>query len=491
MPSNNFAQIKKLGEEYVKLQPELQRHTDQIAGCKQQQQEIQAHKLSQLGGQVDKDRPATADLTRLDIFDDTQGIPSAKDLQRKIAQHEKKIEDIHARMEKINQEVTDKLSDFAAWEEDLAYVVKLSIMHATDQQALYAELAKTGAKSAKYFCSWSQLAIKQDEDIVKVGPYKGTTAIFIAAYNREWEKVKTMVAAGNLAINPQEGIFNGRSVLSMAAENNCWDVVLQIIQQGGDVNLRIQKLPSNGPALVVLAAEAKAWDVIAALLKRGVDDLDQKFNDQQSIGVYLLTQAVIDGKWDIVKQLSDKGVDININISNAGAENNILLIAALNNQWDLVESMFTRATDKNPIAIGKLNKGAPLIWLAAKAGRWSLVDKILDSNAAKVDFIPKEDYRERESIGYKYPREAIVWLAASKRKWGIVSKLIKSGYDVFTYPLLKDDAAPCLVLAACDKKLDVINALIIDSEGSLKHKEYKQIFYRPKPKFLFSGSCRI
>jgi hypothetical protein len=148
------------------------------------------------------------------------------------------------------------------------------------KQEIELDKIKNPVLSAAYAGNWlsvSQLLTLGTYNVDAVsesGPYKGVTALWLAAVQKKWDIILKLLAAGakNIDAAPESGPDKGLTALWFAAAQRNWDIVLKLLAAGAK---NIDAAPESGPYKGVMAlwfaANTGICDSILALLNAGAD----------------------------------------------------------------------------------------------------------------------------------------------------------------------------------------------------------------------------
>ncbi len=212
----------------------------------------------------------------------------------------------------------------------------------------------------------------------------------------------------------------GETPMHIAARYGYTDLLALFVDQGGDVNLKADFVPTlstfgKGETPLMLAAEGGHEPTVDYLVDLDGIDLDAQVDD----GGTALHRAIENGRYAIGKRLIEKGANVNL----VGGRGDTyaqrwtpITAAAAAGAKGMVDYMLANGADPNIGANSSNFASSPPIVVAAAAGYTGVVDSLI---AAGVDI----DTRGR----YKFTS---VMVAAKKGNELMVVHLIDKGADI-------------------------------------------------------------
>jgi ankyrin repeat protein len=293
----------------------------------------------------------------------------------------------------------------------------------------------------------------------------GCTALIRAAQNGHLDIVKALLEKG-ADVNLKDNL--GHTALTSAAQNGHLDIVKALLEKGADVNLKdkngdnalmcAEKTPHllvmielikkhisaelnatkiNGTPLIIWAVEYGRLDIVKELLEKGAD-----VNLKDKYGHTALIRAAYNGRLDIVKALLEKGADVNLK-DNFG--HTTLIWAARKDRLDIVKALLEKGVNVNL----EDSYGCTALKWAARNGHLTVIEELIKKqtpeqlNETKIDEIP-----------------LIIW-AAQNGHLNIVNTLLEKGADVN----LKNDAGDtALNIAIRQKNFPMIRLLLTSNK---------------------------
>ena len=250
-------------------------------------------------------------------------------------------------------------------------------------------------------------------------------AIQVAVKNQHLDVVRVLLHNG---ANPYVIDSDGRFLIEVTED---W-ITEETIDDNGDVTYKTMRDPKqqeiNRLILQTMIETDKESDnypsdflLYTAIEKGGCIDLVLKLIDDganinatNSEGYSVLSTAIINKDWDVVRALLDKGAEVNTE-----EEATPLMYAAEQKNWELVKELLARGADVLPGGSNFDHAPVPVLSLAANAGKIEIVQTLIERGAALEE---KDDIVESG--------ETPLMFACWPCKIEVVQTLIRAGANV-------------------------------------------------------------
>jgi len=237
--------------------------------------------------------------------------------------------------------------------------------------------------------------LERGDTLLEQGIDQGSTrptALLLAAEQNDWAKVNQLIEESpDLDIT----ILESRLTFALAVLRRAWDVVTSFVEKGFNPDGKSADLQ---PAICV-AASCQAWEIVKLLAGKGAH-LELTDTTHHTA----LLRAASHRNWEAVFSLADAGADINavaVDPNSTGPDRpashiTVLSYAALHRDWDQLSPLLERGADPN----SKCPQGNPVITVAASSKCWKTVASLIQHGA---------DIRAEDQVG----RTVIDYVAAS------------------------------------------------------------------------------
>lgn len=156
--------------------------------------------------------------------------------------------------------------------------------------------------------------------------------------------------------------------LIMAAERGYFEIVKYLIENGANVN--VDDRNGNNTALIKAAFNGHL-KIVKYLLSRGAH-----LSQRNTSGVYALYYALTAGKFDVVKYLLTKNIDVNFEY-NPNIYETLLMVASRNGYYDIARQLITMGAKVNT----RNFKGQTALMMACDYGHLNIVRLLVTHGA--------------------------------------------------------------------------------------------------------------
>jgi ankyrin repeat protein len=185
-----------------------------------------------------------------------------------------------------------------------------------------------------------QYYIKQNID-VNITDNNGDTALMLAAWKRDFNVVKELLANG---AEIDKANKYGNTALMLAAGKDNLDIVKELIANGDEID----KANNMGYTALLFAAIEGKSNVVKLLIAHGAE-IDKADND----GWTALIHTADNGHLDIAKELLNAGSDLLLNPKEGSIENIVLYKLLMNSTSDRI---FNKLIDEGYICLNAVAK---------------------------------------------------------------------------------------------------------------------------------------
>jgi ankyrin repeat protein len=267
------------------------------------------------------------------------------------------------------------------------------------------------------------------EELIKLGADAniiGNSGQTVISYIKDEELLKKMIDIG-MDVNIKDE--HGNTALIVAIKNKDIEFAKYLIEKGADIKL----CNDDGRSAICVAIENELNDFAFEMIEQsGGIESDIASNKKSFLHV-----AVIFGNIEFIKELLDKG--ININIKDAHGEN-ALMYAIRGGAIEIAEFLIERGINVNDVNLENVdalqmalrqNENTQLVKKLLDSGCWHddinyLKEAVMHSRVLTLGMIlDLEKYKGKEAA-----QEGLSYCAECSVKDGVISELIKRGADI-------------------------------------------------------------